>query len=64
VKLWQLSVRIVLIRQIPYPEPPGDLDTNEESKRIWKKTERKIRQLNNDLNSLRYVGRCDPRKGE
>jgi len=40
---------------IPFPDPPDDLDTNEESVKAWKKTERKIKQLNNDLNSLR----CD-----
>jgi DNA-directed RNA polymerase len=40
---------------ISFPDPPDDLDTNDESKRTWKRTERKIRQLNSDLNSLR----CD-----
>lgn len=40
---------------IPYPDPPDDIDTNPESLRAWKRTERKVRQLNHDLHSLR----CD-----
>jgi DNA-directed RNA polymerase len=40
---------------IKYPNPPDDIDTNPESVRAWKRAERKVKQLNNDLHSLR----CD-----